>query len=302
MAAPDTTAIDKTIDEIVYLDTTVNGKKPGVTALRAAYKAVTKWAKEQIQNASTWRRIADGKGSVDETDTIFHTGRTIIGGSQDDNSGAPLQVRGVASIDGLVAPNGDQQPIGTATYPGLGFLRFLANLIPGLSEFSLVNINLAGDGFAFWQMLTTTSKRLLMVVRRSGVAIGTDNPDELLHVAGRVKMFGWVAGGAAPTCSVMGTALSTIAMSSTATDQAGVFTIVTGSNPIAGQMARISFSNKVARVPTCVLISASSTSAGPHLGKVVLYPESSSALILTSSDAGALPANVTLSFFYQVII
>ncbi|QJD79559.1 hypothetical protein [Spirosoma rhododendri] len=203
------------------------------------------------------------------------------------------------------APNGDGSALFSDNQPGLGLMRFLGNKIIGASDFGMININLAGDGFSFWQQLTATKDKLLMAVRRNGVAIGTDNPEELLHVAGRIKTFGLVAIGGTPTASLLGTGLGTggtVSMGSGATDQAGMFIITTGSNPGATQMARISFANKVARTPTAVMISGCSTSSGNHLGKLVLYAESSSALILTASDGSILPANSTLSFYYQVIV
>ncbi len=215
-----------------------------------------------------------------------------------------------AGIVEFIVPNGDGSVIPTVNQTGgQGLLRFLSNLISGLTDLAFVNANLAGNGFSFWQMLTPTTKQYLLVVRKEGVGIGVTAPGELLDVAGRIATHGLVAAGNAPTSSTLGVGLGSAGSTNIvpgSTDFCGQILMRTSSDPQGGinqTFSRITFSSPRPRRPRACLLSAGNAAACSAMGKVFLTPDSVSSMVLLSNAAGdALPANTEFLFTYQVII
>lgn len=78
-----------------------------------------------------------------------------------------------------------------STTPGTSKLTLGANYSAGSSEVSLMNANLIGGGFTFWQQLTANTKRLLASLNGNGwLGLGTLFPSERLHVDGNAFLNG----------------------------------------------------------------------------------------------------------------
>ncbi|MGF7217489.1 hypothetical protein GGR92_003663 [Spirosoma lacussanchae] len=76
-------------------------------------------------------------------------------------------------------------PAETLNEPGSSQLTLAANWISGSSDLGLVNSNLAGGGFSFWQQTGAAAKKLLAWLTQDGnLGLGTLTPGERLHVVG----------------------------------------------------------------------------------------------------------------------
>lgn len=77
-------------------------------------------------------------------------------------------------------------------------LVFGSNMVAGYRDMSLINANLAGNGFGFFQMLSINSKRQLVFITGNGdMLIGTTvgPPVEKLQVMGNIQVDGYVRAG-----------------------------------------------------------------------------------------------------------
>ncbi|MBN8824450.1 MULTISPECIES: hypothetical protein [unclassified Spirosoma] len=189
------------------------------------------------------------------------------------------------------------------TSPGNGLISIGSNYIAGNSDVALINANLSGSGFSFWQMLSAGSKRFLATLTGAGrLGIGVTAPAEMLDIAGRLKTKGVVSTGSLPTASVStagagGTASVTVAAGSN--DIAGKLTLTTSAGSSAGNnLLTLTFNVAYSATPVAVQISARNAKAAEQLTRVYVSAITPNGFSLSSSGT-ALSVD---SFDFQYLV
>ena len=204
----------------------------------------------------------------------------------------------------FLAGNIDQSPLPNAiSSPGLSQLSLGANAISGSSDLALMNTNLVGGGFSFWQQVTATTRALLLRITASG-DMGVGNivtPAERLDVNGRIRSKGLVTNGNLPTIA-KGTAVGgsgTATLIANSTDMAGGVTLATATGTTAnGVLATVTFTAAYARAPR-ILISANNAQAANAMGRV--FAVATATGFTLNSGVTALDNSVSMEFSYLII-
>lgn len=271
------------------------------TGLRVLLKKVTQYVTDLTLNKlSAWFVVGNGQPSLNGTDTAYRTGRTIIGRSTDDGSEAKLQVEGyIFSKDGYFATNGDGYTPPTGAFLGPVVMTLLANWgVTGYSDLAFINTNPLSAGTGFWQLTTNNPKKLLLFLRNGRVGIGTTDPAETLHVAGRCLTEGLVTTGALPTIGG-GAANVTPSIKAGSTDMCGGIGVITSGNTAANAtLLTVTFTKVYAKAPR-IILTANSASATGALATV--YPSAITTAGFSLSCGNALGGPNSYEFNYLVI-
>lgn len=136
-------------------------------------------------------------------DTVSYRSSLTGLGTEVFNSTKPTVYRPILALrsrfSALTIANSDGSwPAAPINEGGSAQLTIGANSVPGSSELSLMNSNLAGGGFSFWQQTGAQAKRFLAWITGGGDMIigGTGTqPAEKLHVVGNIQADGYIRTG-----------------------------------------------------------------------------------------------------------
>ena len=183
-----------------------------------ALKNLVDWVTGVVNgNLSTWLKVGTNQPGGANGDDVYHQGKLIVARTNDDGSGAVVQVNGnvkallveaiqfnvsgrftssIGTYPAMYTGNTDGAVPATISEVGSSQVALGSNMTSGYRDASYVNTNLQGNGFAWFQMLTSDTFRLLMFITADGkLGMGTKVPQEQLHVTGSAQIDGYVRTG-----------------------------------------------------------------------------------------------------------
>ncbi|CCH00290.1 hypothetical protein FAES_2281 [Fibrella aestuarina BUZ 2] len=226
-------------------------------------------------------------------------GKLLLGTNALTNSNAQAEIAGTNANDGVIATF-------TNKFSAAG--RKGAQLQFHNTGISMWRIGLAagddqaGDAFVFKGWAGGSFPELVRITATGSIGIGTDNPQEKLHVMGRVRSAGIVAGGTTPGIVARPGLGTGAAAAISGADMAGLISLTAGSGTGANaEVCKVTFATAYTAAPKVVMLDARSKNGRYQLGRLFVSAITATDFTISTTDSAIDAGTANIDIQYVVI-